>query len=125
MRTGELFMLEINPNCEIFYPPGDEGCADFILLNDPAGHQGFVDTILRSALKRARRETRKWHIRKNPERHYGMYAAQAIEAGGLIERYEEQQHVLVSKSHVNADIGMPRRRRCSRAMPIRSPKKCT
>ena len=29
-----------------------------------------------------------------------MYAAQAIEPGGLIERYEEQQHVLVSKAHV-------------------------
>jgi len=100
-QSGELFMLEINPNCEIFYPPGDEGCADFILLNDPAGHQGFVETILRSAMKRAVRETRKWHIRKNPERHYGMYAAQTIEAGGLIERYEEQQHVLVSKAHVN------------------------
>ncbi len=47
------------------------------------------------------RETRKWHVRKNPERHYGMYAAMNIEAGGLIERYEEQQHVLVSKSHVD------------------------
>jgi len=99
-EAGELFMLEINPNCEVFYPPGDEGCADFILLNDPAGHQGFVDTILRSAFNRSRKEVRKWHVRKNPERHYGMYAARSIAAGEMIERYEEQQHVLVSKSHV-------------------------
>lgn len=100
-EQGEVFMLEINPNCEVFYPPGDEGCADFILLNDPRGHQGFVDTILRSAFKRARSDVRKWHIRKNPERHYGMYAARAIATGELIERYEEQQHVLVSKAHVS------------------------
>ena len=75
--NGELFMLEINPNCEIFYPPGDEGCADFILLNDPAGHQGFVDTILRSALKRRAVQVRSGTFGKNPERHFGMYAAQS------------------------------------------------
>jgi len=114
-----LFMLEINPNCEVFYPPGDEGCADFILLNDPAGHQGFVDAILASAFNRARRETRKWHIRKNPERHYGMYAAQNIAAGELIERYEEQSHVLVSTSYVRENWDATRKRLFARyAYPI-------
>jgi D-alanine-D-alanine ligase len=117
--SGELFMLEINPNCEIFYPPGDEGCADFILLNDPAGHQGFVDTILRSAYKRARREIRKWHIRKNPERHYGMYAARAIATGEIIERFEEQQHVLVSRKHVHKHWDAAQKRLFARyAYPI-------
>lgn len=99
-EQGQLFMLEINPNCEVFYPPGDEGCADFILLNDLGGHQGFIDTILRSALKRARKEIRKWQIRTGAEGHYGLYATQTMEAGDLIERYEEQPHVLVSKEHV-------------------------
>jgi len=99
-EVGELFMLEINPNCELFYPPGDEGSADFILLNDPAGHQGFVDTILRSALKRNAKQTVKWEARAGAEGHYGMYAVQPIAAGCLIEQYEEQPHVLVSKSHV-------------------------
>lgn len=28
---GELFMLEINPNCGLFYPPDAMGSADFIL----------------------------------------------------------------------------------------------
>jgi D-alanine-D-alanine ligase-like ATP-grasp enzyme len=97
---GALFMLEINPNCELFYPPGDEGSADFILLNDPAGHQGFVDTIIRTALKRNREQTRRWEARIGREGHYGMYAIRAIDAGDLIERYEEQSHVLVSKSHI-------------------------
>ena len=49
---GELYMLEINPNCGIFYPPNDAGSADFCLLNDPMGHQGFMELIIRSALKR-------------------------------------------------------------------------
>ncbi len=49
---GELYMLEINPNCGIFYPPTEPGSADFSLLNDPTGHQGFMDLIIRSSLKR-------------------------------------------------------------------------
>lgn len=53
-KDGELFLLEINPNCGIFYPPNDPGSADFILLNDPLGHKGFLNLILGSALKRKR-----------------------------------------------------------------------
>lgn len=51
-EKGEIFLLEINPNCGIFYPPHDPGSADFILLNDPLGHEGFLKLILESALKR-------------------------------------------------------------------------
>jgi len=51
-KDGELYMLEINPNCGIFYPPTDPGSADFSLLNDPIGHQGFMDLIIRAGLKR-------------------------------------------------------------------------
>lgn len=49
---GDLFLLEINPNCGIFYPPNEPGSADFILLNDPLGHAGFLDLIIKSAQKR-------------------------------------------------------------------------
>jgi len=53
-QDGELFLLEINPNCGIFYPPHEPGSADFILLNDPLGHAGFLDLILDSAVKKKR-----------------------------------------------------------------------
>jgi D-alanine-D-alanine ligase-like ATP-grasp enzyme len=51
-KDGEFYMLEINPNCGIFYPPSDPGSADFSLMNDPMGHQGFMDLIIRGGLKR-------------------------------------------------------------------------
>jgi D-alanine-D-alanine ligase len=51
-KDGELYMLEINPNCGIFYPPAEPGSADFSLMNDPIGHQGFMDLIIRAGLKR-------------------------------------------------------------------------
>lgn len=56
---GELFLLEINPNCGIFYPPHEPGSADFILLNDPRGHAGFLELILGSALQRQKAKSNK------------------------------------------------------------------
>lgn len=55
---GELFMLEINANCGIFYPPGQEGSADFILMQHPEGHRGFIDRIIRAGLARHQRKNR-------------------------------------------------------------------
>jgi len=53
-RSGEIYLLEINPNCGVFYPPHEPGSADFALLNDPLGHVGFLDLIVRSAARRKR-----------------------------------------------------------------------
>ncbi len=49
---GELFLLEINPNCGVFFAPHEPGSADYALLQDVAGHRGFVEQILRAALAR-------------------------------------------------------------------------
>jgi D-alanine-D-alanine ligase-like ATP-grasp enzyme len=49
---GELYMLEINPQGAIFYPPEAPGMADSILRFDPRGHAGFVDLLFRAALAR-------------------------------------------------------------------------
>ena len=51
---GDLYMLEINPNCGVFYPPEDPGSADVILAADPAGHRGFLELIFASAARRQR-----------------------------------------------------------------------
>lgn len=53
-ESGRLFLLEINPNCGIFYPPDGPGTADFILQFDPRGHQGFIDLIFATAQNRKR-----------------------------------------------------------------------
>lgn len=96
---GDLFMLEINSNCGLFYPPDAMGSADFILSYDPRGHRHFLDTILGAARKRAQKAQKKWQLLRNAHQNYGMYATQTIAAGEIVERYEEQPHVLVSKSY--------------------------
>ncbi len=51
--TGTIYMLEINPNCGIFYPPSEPGSADFSLMNDGTyNHVKFMKLIIRSAQKR-------------------------------------------------------------------------
>jgi D-alanine-D-alanine ligase len=52
--SGKLYMLEINPNCGIFYPPDAPGTADSILQLD-GGHARFVQLLLRGALSRRQR----------------------------------------------------------------------
>jgi D-alanine-D-alanine ligase len=53
---GELYMLEINPNCGIFYPPDELGSADFILMQQPGGHRDFIGRIIRAALSHPQRQ---------------------------------------------------------------------
>jgi len=52
---GVIYMLEINPNCGIFYPPAEPGSADFSLLNDSINHTKFMKLIIRSGQKRQAR----------------------------------------------------------------------
>jgi D-alanine-D-alanine ligase len=53
--SGDIYMLEINPNCGIFYPPHEPGSADFSLLNDPVDHTKFMKLIIRNAQMRQTR----------------------------------------------------------------------
>jgi hypothetical protein len=54
-RNGEIFFLEINCECSIFYPAGSEGSADYILQYEPMGHAGFLRHIIADGIKRHER----------------------------------------------------------------------
>ena len=56
-RSGTPYMLEINPNCGVYYPPKDYGSADICLSLDPEGHEGFTRHLVAAALGRHRRLT--------------------------------------------------------------------
>ncbi|CAI6006197.1 unnamed protein product [Closterium sp. NIES-65] len=50
---GNVYFLEMNPNCGIFYPPDQQGSADFILSLDPCNdHRSFLRRILLAAVQR-------------------------------------------------------------------------
>ena len=55
---GTPFMLEINPNCGVYYPPTAPGSADLCLASDPAGHEGFTRQLVAAAFRRHERRNR-------------------------------------------------------------------
>ncbi|MEP0806342.1 MAG: ATP-grasp domain-containing protein [Chloroflexota bacterium] len=68
---GTIYMLEINPNCGIFYAPHEPGSADFSLLNDPVyNHHKFLNLIIRAGINRQARllaaKMKKRQVRKQP-----------------------------------------------------------
>jgi D-alanine-D-alanine ligase-like ATP-grasp enzyme len=99
-RDGRLFMLEINPNCGIYYPASDPGSADLCLLHDPAGHEGFTRDIIAAAHRRPRQPHLPFEIRANGDRGYGHYATRPIAPGERIVVFEETPHTLVTRAHV-------------------------
>ncbi len=99
-EQGELFLLEVNPNCGVFYPPEAMGSADLALTHDVRGHAHFVDAIFRAALQKNRTTRKVWQVVLNPDQSYGMYATQPLAAGELIEALEGRPQRLVSKSQV-------------------------
>ncbi len=54
-EDGTPHMLEINPNCGIYYPPSAYGSADLCLVHDAAGHEGFTRQLVAAGLRRHRR----------------------------------------------------------------------
>jgi D-alanine-D-alanine ligase len=51
---GTPFVLEINANCGVYYPPEDASGADLCLMNHPAGHEGFTRQLVAAAIARNR-----------------------------------------------------------------------
>lgn len=66
--SGEIYMLEINPNCGIFYPPHEPGSADFSLLNDPTDHHKFMKLIIRNAQNRQARVAAERSAKRQPRK---------------------------------------------------------
>jgi D-alanine-D-alanine ligase len=97
---GRISVLEINPNCAVFYPAGEFGSADFILANDPLGHRGFLEHLLRCAVRRRDRQRGCCEISFERSSGFGLTATRPIRTGEVVLRLEEQPHTLVSRRQV-------------------------
>lgn len=66
---GVIYMLEINPNCGIFYPPTEPGSADFSLLHDPVyNHLKFMKLIIHAAQMRQERMIAERMLKRQPRK---------------------------------------------------------
>jgi D-alanine-D-alanine ligase len=99
---NEIFFLEINFTCSVFYADGYEGSADFILQYDGIGQKGFLEHIICEGIARHRRNSKPYKMTGNSIHGFGIYATRFIAAGEAIFRGEEKSHRLVSKRHVDS-----------------------
>ncbi len=97
---GELFFLEINFTCSVFYTNGYEGSADYIIKNDSIGQEGFLRHIIAEGMARHQRGQKKYVMKGSAIAGFGIYAAMDINKGEVIFCGEEGDHRLVTKRHI-------------------------
>lgn len=98
--AGEIFFLEINFTCSVFYTDGYEGSADFILKFDEAGQKGFLDHIIAEGIARHKRKKKPFSMRGNSISGFGIYANRHIKKGEIIFQGEERPHRIVTRGYV-------------------------
>lgn len=99
-ENNEIFFLEINFTCSVFYSNGYEGSADFILQYDGIGQAGFLKHIIAEGIARHQRKQKAYRMKGNSIAGYGIYAIRKIHQGEIIYRGEGRPHRIVSKKHV-------------------------
>ena len=95
-EKGEIFFLEINFTCSVFYAQGYEGSADYILLHDGAGQRGFLERIIIEGIARYRRKEKVFKIKGNAISGYGMYAKWDLPKGTILFQGEEKSQRIVT-----------------------------
>ncbi len=97
--NGELFFLEINFTCSVFYSNGYEGSADYILKHDGFGQSNFLRHIIAEGISRHGLKQKNYTVKGNAIAGYGIYATQDIAAGQPIFKGEEKAQRLVTRRH--------------------------
>jgi len=99
-ENNEIFFLEINFTCSVFYSNGYEGSADFILQYDGIGQDGFLKHIIAEGIARHQRKQKAYRMKGNSIAGYGIYATRDIKKGEIIYRGEGRPHRIITKKHV-------------------------
>lgn len=101
--AGELFFLEVNFTCSVFYADGYEGSADHILRVDGIGQAGFATSIIAEGIARHTQRQQPYRVLGNAVSGYGIFATNALAEGDVVYRGEGRAHRIVTQRHVYAD----------------------
>ncbi len=97
---GEIYFLEINFTCSVFYKDGYEGSADFILKFDGIGQAGFLRHMIAEGIARHRRKKKPFVMKGNSIAGYGIYASRDIKEGEIIFKGEGRAQRIITKRFV-------------------------
>lgn len=99
--ANEIYFLEINFTCSVFYTDGFEGSADYILKHDGLGQAGFLQQIIAEGIARHQRKIKPFHMKGNSIAGYGIYASRDIKSGEVIFKGEGRAHRIITKRFVD------------------------
>ncbi len=97
---GEIYFLEVNFSCSVFYADGMEGSADFVLKYDGIGQAGFLRHIIAEGMARYARKQKPYVMKGNATSGYGIFANRPLAPGEVLYRGETRAHRLVTKDFV-------------------------
>lgn len=100
-KEGNIFFLEMNLTCSVFYTDGYEGSADFILKYDPVGQSGFLQHIIAEGMARHARKQRPFYMKGNSIAGYGIYAKQTLQPLQVVFVGEGRSQRLITKREVD------------------------
>lgn len=98
--NNDIFFLEINFTCSVFYKDGYEGSADYILRHDGFGQAAFLRHIIAEGMARHLRRQKKYTMKGNSISGYGIYANQDMAANDVIFKGEEMAQRMVTRRWV-------------------------
>lgn len=112
-ERNEVVFLEINPNCGIMYPPGQEGSADWILKHSPGtnagqgkgpgGQRDFAILQIKEAMLKHHREKPLFDHAFHQSRGFYLKAACDIPVGAVVMADEGRSFRLFTKPYVAAN----------------------
>lgn len=96
----EIYFLEINFTCSVFYIDGYEGSADFIIKFDGIGQAGFLRHMISEGIARHQRKLKPFMMKGNSIAGYGIYANRDIRKGEIIFKGEGRAQRIITKRFV-------------------------
>ncbi len=97
---NEIYFLEINFTCSVFYTDGFEGSADYILKHDGIGQAGFLKHIIKEGIARHQRGKKPFVMKGNSIAGYGIYASRDIKVNEVIFKGEGRAQRVITKRFV-------------------------
>jgi D-alanine-D-alanine ligase len=98
--NNEVYFLEINFTCSVFYKDGYEGSADFILKFDGIGQEGFLKHIIAEGIARHQRKQKPYVMKGNSIAGYGIYASRDLKKGDVVFRGEGRSQRIITKRFI-------------------------
>ena len=102
---NEIYFLEINFTCSVFYDNGYQGSADYILELMPNGKQFFLQQIINEGIARHNAKQKCYEVKGNAIAGYGIFATAFITKGQIVYKGEEKAQRIVTKHHVHNNWG--------------------